>query len=686
MREAASSRGEKLREALEVQKFYIEADDMLQWLKDKQPEVTSQDYGKDDLSSMSYLTKLEALVMDLKTNQQTRLNSLTQSSAHLKEKNIARKLAEIELGIKSLIDSGADREKHINAMLKVFEFERECEATANWFKDQQMIAASQDFGADLEHAESLLKKFNEFILELNKNNDRITRIDAMAQAMCENKYTPGSYIDSIDERCSNLSELWRDLTTLAEVRRQTLEGAIEVHAFDKDCDDLITWAVEKEGLLKEEDIGYDLASVFTLAKQQESLETELSALKEELDRLKVESNRLSNQYPETREHIEHRLNDANATYNDVYQQLMSRKEKINQSQAMFLFANEFNELSDWLREMLVKITSAELAGSGSNNEVNNAELLLKRHKEYKIEIDMQQGKIQKLITKSEDLMSEAKRMKDLTNQTEVKSKIEAISAANKNLIDTWQSRQDLYEQNLEYIRLSREIKLLDAWLSSKDGYVHTDVLGDSVHSVETLLKQHNDFELMLSAMEPRFEGLRRENKIEKIMKELKQKEQQHKLLTDEKFEEEKKKDAERKKNLEKRRQDDRRKTQEIMTIVGIVGTLGGTIGVQANAMSANTNSGAEVKRISSFARNLEVDNSIANISKETSKPDIIIEAVNVNPEPINTPIPTAAKLKKDRNRTRSIRDKYRLPIILPEPTIKSKRQINKRFNPLTTIT
>ncbi len=81
-----------------------------------------------------------------------------------------------------------------------------------------------------------------------------------------------------------LNEMWKDLNTLAEVRKQTLEGAIEVHAFDKDCDDLITWAVEKESFLRQEDIGYDLASVFTLAKQQDALENELTALAEELER------------------------------------------------------------------------------------------------------------------------------------------------------------------------------------------------------------------------------------------------------------------------------------------------------------------------------------------------------------------------------------------------------------------
>ena len=165
---------------------------------------------------------------------------------------------------------------------------------------------------------------------------------------------------------------------------------------------------------------YDLASVYTLAKQQESLESELTALSEELERLNAESIRLVKQYPETKEHIETRLDDADATYNDLFKQLASRKEKINQSQAMFLFTNEFSELSEWLREMLVKITSSELSG-GQMSEVNNAELLIKRHKELKTEIDLQQPKLSKFIAKSDNL----------TNQNEIKGKLVKILCCHK---------------------------------------------------------------------------------------------------------------------------------------------------------------------------------------------------------------------------------------------------------------
>ena len=118
-----------------------------------------------------------------------------------------------------------------------------------------------------------------------------------------------------------------------------------------------------------------------------------------------ESRRLCTQYPETKEHIETRLEDADTTYNELLQQLQSRKEKIQQSQASFLLANEFNELSEWLRDMQAKVTSGDLNSAvvsqigEAAGEVGNAELLIKKHRELKVEIDLQQPKIHKFIAR-----------------------------------------------------------------------------------------------------------------------------------------------------------------------------------------------------------------------------------------------------------------------------------------------
>jgi hypothetical protein len=202
---------------------------------------------------LTHLKKCQTLSSDLKQNKQAKLSLLAHKCSQLQSptrdandrKTITRKQTDLETLYNHVLEIAAQREIALATMLKIFEFERECEATQMWMRDQMIVAASQDFGADLEHADALLKKFLEFLVELDKNAERVARLDELAQTLCENKYTPKQWIEQIDERCGEMTRAWQELTTLAAVRKQTLEGAIEVHAFDKDCDDLITWLVNK---------------------------------------------------------------------------------------------------------------------------------------------------------------------------------------------------------------------------------------------------------------------------------------------------------------------------------------------------------------------------------------------------------------------------------------------------------
>jgi len=187
-------------------------------------------------------------------------------------------------------------------------------------------------------------------------------------------------------------------------------------------------AQEKENLISdravsnaEQLLGYDLASFYSLAKQQESLEAELDTLKDELERLTQESVRLSSQYPETRDHIETRLEDARIQYESLLRELKTRKERIQAARELFAFSNEFQELSEWFRDMLARITAQQDlnsigAGGGTGNEVNLAELLVKRHREMKIEIDLQQARVLKFGQRADELAARKKMPPAIQNE------------------------------------------------------------------------------------------------------------------------------------------------------------------------------------------------------------------------------------------------------------------------------
>lgn len=64
---------------------------------------------------------------------------------------------QIETELNSLQSLAKERETRLKESLKVFRFVREAEEVAEWIGDQTAVAASEDYGRDVEHVELLIQ-------------------------------------------------------------------------------------------------------------------------------------------------------------------------------------------------------------------------------------------------------------------------------------------------------------------------------------------------------------------------------------------------------------------------------------------------------------------------------------------------------------------------------------------------
>lgn len=71
-----------------------------------------------------------------------------------------------------------------------------------------------------------------------------------------------------------MCQKWDTLKEITNNRLEKLDIAKEIHSFDRSVEETQTWILEKEAVLTfcEEDIGKDLASVHSLARQHEVFE------------------------------------------------------------------------------------------------------------------------------------------------------------------------------------------------------------------------------------------------------------------------------------------------------------------------------------------------------------------------------------------------------------------------------
>ena len=54
-----------------------------------------------------------------------------------------------------------------NLIVKVYKFLREADQVVDWINEQVAVAASEDYGRDVEHVEILIQKFESFLSTLN---------------------------------------------------------------------------------------------------------------------------------------------------------------------------------------------------------------------------------------------------------------------------------------------------------------------------------------------------------------------------------------------------------------------------------------------------------------------------------------------------------------------------------------
>ncbi|XP_048512555.1 spectrin beta chain, non-erythrocytic 1 isoform X2 [Athalia rosae] len=555
LKDLASVRKLRLLDAVESQMFYAEAAEAEQWIKEKQPQLASPDYGKDEDSVQTLLKKLEGIDRDLMSFKNTigNLKKLSQGLIdrhHFDSKNIAQKQAEIENKFEELQKLSEFRAQRLLESEKLYKFIREADEVIEWISDQTTVAASEDYGRDVEHVELLIQIFDNFLAGLATSECRVLSVmDQGRRLLDENNPEAGKIHAKMDET----KQQWDDLRELAHARQEALAGAKQVHMFDRTADETISWIQEKEASLSSDGYGHDLETIQALVRKHQGFETDLAAVKEQVESVMGEASRLAELFPDAREHIAVKHEEAEESWNDLLEKAAQRRGKLAQAEQLQAYFDEYRDLIAWINEMVAKVTAPELA-----RDVPGAEALISRHNEYKAEIDTRHDAFTKFYKTGKGLIQQGHFLAN-----EVEDKISVLEQRKQLLSDTWQQRRHIYEQNLDTQMFKREAEMLENWILSRQPMLQDGKLGESIPQVEDLIRKHEDFEKTIEAQEDKFNALRRITMLERAFQkqqeaELAERHAEKERLEKARLEERKRKEVQRI-TEERKREEERRR-------------------------------------------------------------------------------------------------------------------------------
>ncbi|CAJ0968271.1 unnamed protein product [Ranitomeya imitator] len=497
-KELSTLRRAKLEDSYRFQFFQRDADELEKWIQEKLQIASDENY-KDPTNLQGKLQKHQAFEAEVQANagaivklDNTGNNMISES--HFASETIRTRLVELHRLWELLLLKMQEKGVKLQQAQKLVQYLRECEDVLDWINDKEAIVTSEELGQDLEHVEVLQKKFEEFQTDLAAHEERVNEVNQFAGKLAQEDHPE---LELIKTKQDEVNANWQRLKGLALQRQGKLFGAAEVQRFNRDVDETIGWIREKEQLMASDDFGRDLASVQALLRKHEGLERDLAALEEKVKALRSESDRLQQSHPQNAPQIQVKGEELLTNWEQIRTLAAERHTRLNDSYKLQRFLADFRDLTSWVTEMKALINADELA-----NDVAGAEALLDRHQEHKGEIDAHEDSF-----KAADAAGQALLNAGHYASEEVREKITILTEERTSLLELWDLRRQQYEQCMDLQLFYRDTEQVDNWMSKQEAFLLNEDLGDSLDSVEALLKKHEDFEKSLSAQEEKITAL-----------------------------------------------------------------------------------------------------------------------------------------------------------------------------------
>lgn len=497
-KEAARIKREKLEESLRFQYFRRDADELESWIYEKL-QVASDESYKDATNLQAKIQKHQAFeaevaahsnaIVDLDNNGQEMINQ-----GHFQKVAIKERLDELHRLWELLLSKLSEKGMRLQQALILVQYLRQCDELLFWMNDKEAFVTAEEFGDDLEHVEVLQRKFDEFQKDMVSQEYRIGKVSETADKIVSMEH-PES--EAVLAKKKEVLDAWAHLKSLTSGRQEKLFGAHEIQRFNRDADETITWINEKDTLISSEDSGRDLGSVQTLQRKHEGVERDLAALEDKVQALEKESNRLCGINPEHADQINAKHHEIRANWEQLIAKAKDRKQKLDESYFLHRFLADFRDLTSWINDMKAVICADELA-----KDVNGAEALLERHAEHKSEIDAREDSFAATASAGQMLLDSNHYASE-----EVKEKLVILAEEKTLLLQLWEERRILYEQCMDLQLFYRDKEQADAWMAKQEAFLDNQDLGDSLDSVEAMMKKHEDFEKSLTAQEEKIKAL-----------------------------------------------------------------------------------------------------------------------------------------------------------------------------------
>lgn len=340
LKDACSSRRKRLQHSVDSQQYFSEVAEAEQWIRDQMPLAANNDTGKDQAAAESHIRRLTVLdkeVADFRKEVERlryKADGLLSSENHDATQINSRQMR-LDSIYSDLVKECSRRRSLLVDAGRYYRFVRQVDDLSDWLHEKETVAASDDFGRDLESCLLLAENFDSVLRELSGAGERVAAVHRTQEELLRSGHP---YTASIRAKGTDLQELWNSVNKDANSRQNCLNGAKQVYQFDQEADETINWLQEKEVLgvaMEQEDLSQaDLNVIKAQMQRQDEFVHGLKAVEKQVNELCRDAERLWTQYPYTKEHLSVRTLDMQEQLKDILSGAQRHYEKLQHMESL----------------------------------------------------------------------------------------------------------------------------------------------------------------------------------------------------------------------------------------------------------------------------------------------------------------------------------------------------------------
>ncbi|CAG0916965.1 unnamed protein product [Notodromas monacha] len=467
LKDKAMQRKQDLDDSMHAHQYYADANEADSWMKEKEPVVDQQEYGKDEDSAEALLKKHEALMSDLDAFGST---------------------------IAALGDQAKACRQQETPMVDLSG--KECVMALYDYTEKSPREVSMKKGDVL----TLLNSNNKDWWKVEVNDRQgfvpaayVKKVEAVLTASQQNLAEKSS----ISARQNQIEGQYEDLMRKAYERQKRLQETVKAYALVREASELGQWIKDKEQFAQFEDIGEDLEQVEVMQKKFDDFQADVKANEVRLAEMNEFALQLmSLGQTEAALKIQTQIKDLNQKWGKLQQVTEQRAQQLGSAHEVQRFHRDIDETKDWMNEKVEALDSDDYG-----KDLRSVQALQRKHEGLERDLAALEDKLKQLNEGAGRLGSTHPEAEEA-----IFEKREEINREWTQITEKAIKRKERLLDSYDLHRFLSDYRDLSNWIHSMMALVSSEELADDVTGAEALLERHQEHRTEIEARSGTFQA------------------------------------------------------------------------------------------------------------------------------------------------------------------------------------